>query len=133
MEDVRDMPCGRMLLEHSAPTKATTSRQSSKPSSALKKKELRCLRLKKADGQKPTYYWETDGAWLTELSTASTGAFPKEEVVSTLSQILQVKVPAKYYLSPKACLGILRRASVRGKKLPIVLKQALERQAGQSV
>ena len=30
----------------------------------------------------------------------------------------------------QACLGILRRASVRGKELPDVLKKALERQAG---
>lgn len=57
------------------------------------------------------------------------GAFPKEENVSTLSQILQTRVPKRYYLSPKACLGILRRASVRGKELPPVLKAALERQA----
>ena len=35
----------------------------------------------------------------------------------------------KYYLSQKACQGILRRASERGKKLPDVLKRALERQA----
>ena len=32
-------------------------------------------------------------------------------------------------MSPRACLGILRRASVRGKELPPVLKAALERQA----
>ena len=57
------------------------------------------------------------------------GAFPKEENVSTLSQILQTRVPQKYYLTPRACLGILRRASVRGKELPPVLKAALERQA----
>ena len=38
-------------------------------------------------------------------------------------------VPEKYYLSPKACQGILLRASVRGKELPEVLKKALERQA----
>ena len=57
------------------------------------------------------------------------GAFPKEENVSTLSQILQAEVPEKYYLSQKACLGILRRASARGKKLPEVLRLALERQA----
>ena len=43
---------------------------------------------------------------------------------------LLAEVPEKYYLSPKACLGILRRASVRGKELPEVLKKALERQAG---
>ena len=42
---------------------------------------------------------------------------------------LQTRVPKRYYLSPKACLGILRRASVRGKELPPVLKAALERQA----
>lgn len=38
-------------------------------------------------------------------------------------------VPEKYYLSSKACIGILRRASERGKELPEVLKRALERQA----
>ena len=59
----------------------------------------------------------------------SIGEFPNEENASTLSQILMVGVPEKYYLSPKACQGILRRASVRGKKLPEVLKKALERQA----
>jgi hypothetical protein len=32
-------------------------------------------------------------------------------------------------LSPKACLGILRRASARGKALPEILKKALEQQA----
>ncbi|WP_275443886.1 hypothetical protein [Petralouisia muris] len=46
-----------------------------------------------------------------------------------MSQILQAGVPERYYLSPKACLGILRRASVRGKELPEVLRKALERQA----
>lgn len=53
----------------------------------------------------------------------------RKECVSTLSQILMVNVPQKYYLSPKACLGILRRASVRGKKLPEVLEIALKKQA----
>lgn len=41
----------------------------------------------------------------------------------------QAEVPEKYYLSQKACLGILRRASARGKELPEVLRLALERQA----
>ncbi|ORT99059.1 hypothetical protein D081_2238 [Anaerovibrio sp. JC8] len=35
----------------------------------------------------------------------------------------------KYYLSQRACQGILRRAAARGKELPQVLKLALERQA----
>ena len=59
----------------------------------------------------------------------SIGAFPKEDNESTLSQILMEGVPEKYYLSPKACLGILRRASARGKELPEILRVALERQA----
>ena len=64
-----------------------------------------------------------------EFLTLNGGAYPKGENASTLSQILQTTVLQKYYLSPKACLGILRRASVRGKELPPVLKAALERQA----
>jgi hypothetical protein len=38
-------------------------------------------------------------------------------------------VPQRFYLSRKACLGILRRASARGKALPEILKKALEQQA----
>jgi hypothetical protein len=74
--------------------------------------------------------WETDGALLTELSTLNTGEYPNAVAESSLSQILQDSVPEKYYLSPKACRGILRRASSRGKELPEVLQLALERQAG---
>ena len=61
--------------------------------------------------------------------TLSFGEYPNAENVSTLSQILQVGVPEKYYLSQKACLGILRRASARGKQLPELLRKALEKQA----
>lgn len=50
---------------------------------------------------------------------------PKEESVSLLSQILEVNVPEKYYLSARACQGILTRASRRGKALPELLKNAL--------
>lgn len=75
------------------------------------------------------YTWETDGALRTELLTHNTGEFPSEDAASTLSQILQAEVPEKYYLSQRACLGILRRASARGKELPEVLRLALERQA----
>ena len=77
----------------------------------------------------PTTMWETDGASRIEFLMHNGGAFPKEENVSTLSQILMADVPQKYYLSQKACLGILRRASERGKKLPDVLELALKKQA----
>ena len=42
-----------------------------------------------------------------------------------LSQILEVDVPLKYFLSARACRGILTRASRRGKALPDLLKTAL--------
>ena len=38
-------------------------------------------------------------------------------------------IPQKFYLSAKACLGILRRAATRGKALPPLLKAALEASA----
>ena len=120
---------GRTSQALSPQTEEMISGLSSKQLSELKKKGSRCLRLRITDGQKRTYIWETDGAWLTEFSMLNTGASPSAEVESTLSQILQAEVPEKYYLSAKACLGILRRASVRGKELPEVLKKALERQA----
>ena len=130
MDNTRDTASGRTSPALSPPTEEMTSRLSSKQLSELKKKGSRCLRLKITDGQNRTYIWETDGAWLTEFSTLNTGVSPSEGQESTLSQILLAEVPEKYYLSPKACLGILRRASVRGKELPEVLKKALERQAG---
>ena len=129
MENIQDTVSGRTSQALSPPTEETISKLSSKQLSELKKKGSRCLRLWITDGQKRTYTWETDGAWLTEFSMLNTGASPNEEQESTLSQILLAEVPRKYYLSPKACLGILRRASVRGKALPEVLKKALERQA----
>lgn len=55
---------------------------------------------------------------------------PRDAKESSLSQILQADPPLKYYLSPKACLGILRRAFERGKELPKKLERALKIQAG---
>lgn len=58
---------------------------------------------------------------------------PNAAVESTLSQILEADVPKKYYLSKRACEGILRRAERRGKELPemleISLKQMIERES----
>lgn len=77
--------------------------------------------------------WETVSVSHGDSSMLSIGAFPREDNVSTLSQILMEGVPEKYYLSQKACLGILHRASSRGKILPAVLQKALERQAKQTL
>ena len=58
--------------------------------------------------------------------TRNTGECPSVARESTLWQILQVDAPAKYYLSARACEGILRRAERRGKALPPMLREALE-------
>ena len=129
MANTQDTSCGRMCPVPSPQTKARTSRQSSKRSSASQSRTPRCLCLKRTDGLTPTFTWETDGALRTELLTHNTGEFPNADAASTLSQILEETVPEKYYLSQKACQGILRRASARGKELPEVLRLALERQA----
>ena len=55
---------------------------------------------------------------------------PKDAAVSSLSQILLGTVPQKYYLSAKACRGILRRSAERGKTLPPQLESAVRMQAG---
>ena len=76
------------------------------------------------------FYWELISPWHGGASTLNTGVSPKDAKESSLSQILQADPPLKYYLSPKACLGILRRAFERGKELPKKLERALKIQAG---
>ena len=78
-----------------------------------------------ADGAKPEQSPETDGLWLGGSLMLNIGESPKEESVSRLSWILEDNVPQKYFLSARACQGILTRASRRGKKLPDILRQAL--------
>ena len=53
--------------------------------------------------------------------------YPKDDVESLLLDVLEIgSLPQKYYLTPIACQGILRRAKKRGKELPILLQTALE-------
>lgn len=55
----------------------------------------------------------------------------KDEGVCSLSDILETgDVPQRYFLSAKACRGILRRAEKRGKDLPLPLAHALRAVAG---
>ena len=126
MADTRLSPSGKMYPELSAVTKETISESSSKNLSKSSSRKPRCLRLIKMDGPTPTVTWETDGALLTEFSMLNTGESPSVAVESTLSSILEANAPEKYYLSAKACEGILRRAERRGKQLPPMLKTALE-------
>ena len=63
-----------------------------------------------------------------ECLTLNISECPNDAVASSLSQVLEggCSIQPKYYLSKRACEGILRRAENRGKQLPEVLKLALE-------
>lgn len=84
------------------------------------------LDLTKANGNQPERSWATDTASRGGNSTRNTGECPSVARESTLWQILQADAPEKYYLSARACKGILRRAERRGKALPPMLLEALE-------
>ena len=43
----------------------------------------------------------------------------------SLSEIVEARVPPRFFLSPKAARGILRRAAKRGRELPPALQAAL--------
>jgi hypothetical protein len=62
----------------------------------------------------------------TAFLTLSTSAWPSDGSACSLSAILETgDVPQRFYLSGRACRGILRRAEKRGKDLPTALRSAL--------
>src|SRR5699024_2427102 len=123
----QDILSGKTYLGPSHQTKEKISDVSLRASATSRMKPYQFLKL--ISGNKQEVLWEVISPLPGEYLMLNTGEFPNEENESFLSQILQVGVPEKYYLSQKACLGILRRASTRGKELPKTLQIALERQA----
>lgn len=100
------------------------------------------LDLRTANGRTPDASWEMGGALLGAFTMHSFGeqpntlmeecgfaALPNGVGVSRLSQILVDTPLPKYFLSERACSGILNRADRRGKALPPELREALENQA----
>ena len=70
----------------------------------------------------PTEFLTLNGAEHTGIQEPCRSA----EGVSSLLDVLEItSVPQRFYLSAKACKGILRRAERRGKELPSMLRQAL--------
>ena len=129
----QDLWHGRMCPAPSARERqrARTSGSFWRRSSALNAIPFQSLDLTPGAGNLlGEFYWELISPWRGGASTLNTGVSPKDAKESSLSQILQADPPLKYYLSPKACLGILRRAFERGKELPKKLERALKIQAG---
>lgn len=79
--------------------------------------------------------WQTAGRWsangLCWMHKISESPNDGDASSSSLVSILEppADVPIRYYLSAKACAGILRRSEKRGKKLPEALRMALEETA----
>ncbi len=69
----------------------------------------------------PTEFWTVD---ISECPSNG-------EESSSLPDILENTVPDRFYLSPRAAAGILRRAARRGKTLDSRLDRALRTVAGQ--
>ena len=134
-----DLPCGKMspaaspaggTRRRGGKGRARTSARSSRRSSRLRNQSFMLLNLREGAGNILGPYWETDPQWLGCGGTLNTSECPKDVAESSLSAILQENVPSKYYLTRKACLGILRRAAERRKDLPEQLELALKAQAG---
>ena len=124
MGDTRPGPYGKMSPAPCQALGDMTFRPCSKRS---QKPRFQCLDL--ADGQMPGWYEATELISLGGCSTPVCGESPSAAVESFLSQVLEPDAPERYFLSRKACDGILRRAQKRGKELPPMLKEALMRQA----
>ena len=122
---------GKMSQELSAAMEEKTSQPSLKKRSKSSNRKPPLFLCLTRDGlqQDACLTWTEDGALPGEYTMHSFGECPSEENVSRLSAILEEYPHPKYYLSAKACQGILRRAERRGKELPEMLKQVLIRQS----
>ena len=128
-----DSCAGKMSPAHSpaGSKREMTSGSFWRKHSELVYQEFMFLKITLGDGDilgQP--YWEILSPYVGESSTLNTGVCPRVVSGSSLWQILEPHPQRKYYLSRKACLGILRRARKRGKELPATLKLALEMQSG---
>ena len=125
---------GKMSPEHSpaALRREKTSGLSSRRSSELVSLPYMFLDLSEDAGNLlGESYWEIHSPWRGDASMLNTGPAPRSaENVYSLWQILEDQPHSKYYLTRKACQGILRRARERGKELPPQLEDALAIQAG---
>ncbi|NTZ60063.1 hypothetical protein G6L24_07030 [Agrobacterium tumefaciens] len=90
----------------------------------------------------PPSFTQDDGAvkvWTFDKKTIPRGLtgrinveeWPNDASVQSLKNVLQPdsEVGRRFFLSPKACSGILRRAEKRGCELPQKFKEAAERVA----
>ncbi len=115
-----DTLCGKTSQGLSVLTPAQTLRQ------WLERWQGYALTYRTVDGETPEFCsgqpdWSSGPYWMRNGSEFRSGA-----VASSLSEILETgPIDRRYFLTPKACRGILRRAEKRGKTLPEALHRAL--------
>ena len=96
---------------------------------------MKPLKLKKGNGIRQAFYVLKPSEFVIESSMPNTlewlnvaGEFFLLPCLKKLSETLEkMPVHPKYYLSEKACAGILHRASRKGKTLPEPLLTALKK------
>lgn len=127
MENIQNLQSGKMLEGLLAQTKEKTSDVCWKDLHASSNQTFQFLDLQERtkNGQNLEQFPVMDGLLHGDCSTLNTGESPSAVRESRLSWILEGDVRQKFYLSARACQGILVRASRRGKPLPELLKQAL--------
>jgi len=100
--------------------------------------ERRCpSKLRAESGRTRVWSWGQKDLPPGESSTPSSSAWLNDDEgsssLASLSDTLERgPVPPRFFLSPKACAGILRRAERRGKELPPALRDALQAVANQT-
>ena len=129
-----DIWSGKTYPAPSVATEARTSEQYSKRPQKSQKATFLFLDLRTDDGPTREPSWEQGTTGLLsalpgDYMTPNIGEYPSDARESRLSQILEDGALQKYYLTARACQGILSRAERRGKELPEILKTALQRQA----
>ena len=123
----------KMFAEHCQVVGGAISERSCNRSSISTDATSLYLDLRMENGliQGPWWTERQERACVGESMTYNFGVAPNAGEECTLSAILEVPTQensylSKYLLSKTACLGILSRASKRGKTLPTMLKEALE-------
>jgi hypothetical protein len=120
-----------MCLELCPVVKEKTFVTSYQPLSALMLVEQSTKKDESSSGQVRVWFADQPeaprgGSWMRSI-----GVLHNVGAVSLYSLLEpDIQVPKKYFLSPRACLGILKRAARRMKVLPQILNEVLRLQAG---
>lgn len=116
----RNTSSGKTCPECSRQTAGATSQKSS-PNSRAGQSSRRNSAVSAVSAREA----KATSAFFIGYSIRGFSESPNAAAESTLSRVLEVSAAPKYFLSPTACAGILRRAQRRGKTLPPLLIRAL--------